>query len=147
MVVFLLKHNHYLSSNVCDSKLLGVFSSLNVCNSAIGEYKYKSGFCEQPNNFEISEFSVMKKKSPLTPVKVFVVQHEYEDSKNYEYVKLIGIFASPKTAKREIAKMKKKPPFNRNPLGFSVDDYPLDKMYWIDGYDTWDTEYLTKEQL
>lgn len=145
MIVYLLQHNHCLPEGSHDTKLLGVFSSLSVCNSAIEEYKSKPGFLLQPNNFDIVECTVIAKKDQLEPVKVFVVQHEYTDSEDYEYVTLIGIFASLREARTKVIEMKKKPPFNCNPLGFSVDDYPLDKMYWIEGYDTWDTDYLESE--
>lgn len=140
MIVYLLQHDHCLPEGSHDSKLLGVFSSLYTCNSAIEEYKSKPGFLEQPNNFEVVECTVTEKKGQLNLIRVFVVQHEYEDSENYEYIKLIGIFASSQEARRKVAAMRKTPPYDRTPLGFSIDDYPLDKMYWLEGYDTWDTE-------
>ena len=145
MIIFLLKHNHYLPNEFKDTKILGVFSSIITCNSAKDEYKTKQGFCEQPSNFEIVKCTITDKKDQVSIDKVFIVQHQYEDNEKFEYVTLIGMFASLKEARNKVVELRRTPPYNRNPLGFSVDDYPLDKMYWIEGYDTWDTANLVSE--
>jgi homoserine kinase type II len=76
---------------------------------------------------------------------VFVVQHLRRHSDDEENVKLIGVYRSAEAARAAIDRLKAQPGFRDNPnvvdalrdtddQGFHVDEYPLDKDHWAEGF-------------
>ena len=58
MDVFVLHHIHVLDDDVEDVKLIGVYSSEAAARAAITRLRPQSGFCETPEGFTISQYSL-----------------------------------------------------------------------------------------
>ena len=67
---------------------------------------------------------------------VWVVQHVHELSEDREDIKMIGVYSSETAAREAVKRLSIQPGFCDCPEGFSVDEYPLDKDYWTEGYVT-----------
>jgi hypothetical protein len=65
---------------------------------------------------------------------LFVVHHVYSSDSESDNAKLIGIYSSKKSAVEAISRLEQKPGFRKYPNGFSIDEYHLDKDYWIEGF-------------
>lgn len=68
---------------------------------------------------------------------VFLLQHSYEVKREHEVVdetKILGIYSSREKAERAIGKYKLLPGFNSYPNDFYIDEYELDKSFWIEGF-------------
>jgi hypothetical protein len=68
--------------------------------------------------------------------KVYVVQHEHVREDGSEDVKFIGVYSSREKAQAAIARLSQAPGFSEALAGFHVDEYPLDKDHWVEGYST-----------
>ncbi len=66
---------------------------------------------------------------------VFVVQHAYE-LEDCEEVKMIGVYSSKTRAREAVARLVEQPGFRDVPNGFSIDEYPLDRDHWTEGFFT-----------
>jgi hypothetical protein len=66
---------------------------------------------------------------------VFVVQHGYEQW-GYENVFFIGVYETQKDAEAAVSRLKTQPGFRHWPDGFSIDEYPLGKDHWTEGFVT-----------
>lgn len=64
----------------------------------------------------------------------FVVQHVHELSDGTEDVKFIGVYSSRASAEAAVARLSQLPGFADAPDGFSIDEYPLDRDHWTDGF-------------
>lgn len=64
---------------------------------------------------------------------VYVLQHSHI-LKDCDETKFIGVFSSEKKAKKAIKKLKKKPGFKYYKKDFFIDKYPINKMYWKEGF-------------
>lgn len=65
MKVYLLWHSHNLAADVDDepdddAKLLGVYSSGQAAEARIVRARQLPGFCDAPDGFEVSEYTVDK---------------------------------------------------------------------------------------
>ena len=67
---------------------------------------------------------------------VFVVQHVHELDGDNEDVKFIGVYSTHKNANKAVERFKLKPGFKESPNGFCVDEYPINKDHWAEGYVT-----------
>ncbi len=65
--------------------------------------------------------------------KVYVLQHSYELN-NCDETKFIGVFSSLTEAKNAIEKLKKKEGFKQYQKNFYIDIYPINKIYWEEGF-------------
>ena len=65
---------------------------------------------------------------------VFVLHHVRADDEYGDDAKLIGVYRARKTADAAIARLSNQPGFRDHPAGFSVDEYPLDKDHWTEGF-------------
>jgi hypothetical protein len=68
--------------------------------------------------------------------KVYVLQHEHILEDGTEDVKFIGVYSSRENAQAAIARLSRVPGFADAPTGFHIDEYPLDKDQWVEGYST-----------
>jgi hypothetical protein len=64
----------------------------------------------------------------------FVVQHVHELSDGTEDVKFIGVYSSRANAEASVARLSQLAGFADATDGFSIDEYPLDRDHWTDGY-------------
>ena len=62
---------------------------------------------------------------------VYIVYHL---NKKNDDLKEIGVFASLVGANKVIEKYRQYEGFSEQPLGFFIDRYEVNKMYWQDGY-------------
>lgn len=69
-------------------------------------------------------------------MKLYVLQHVHEMSSEVEDTKLIGIYSSMDQAITAQDYLKSKPGFSNNQGGFFIDEYELDKTFWVDGFYT-----------
>ena len=73
---------------------------------------------------------------------VFVVQHVHVFPDGEEDVKTIGVYRSSGAALAAVERLKVQPGFCDHPNvvengdGFCIDEYPLDKDHWTEGYVT-----------
>jgi hypothetical protein len=79
--------------------------------------------------------------------RVFLVQHLHILPQGEEDVKIIGVYSSRQAAIEAIERLRSQPGFMENPKqvnplvddgkeGFYIDEYPLDKDHWTEGYVT-----------
>ena len=66
---------------------------------------------------------------------VYLVQHSRTTNETEE-VKVIGVYDSSQTAHLAVERLKQKPGFVVSPNGFSVDEYPLNKDFWSEGFES-----------
>jgi hypothetical protein len=65
---------------------------------------------------------------------VYVVQHVAREDEADEDVKLIGVYSSRAEARAAIGRLFNQPGFCEYPEGFHIDEYPLDKDHWSEGF-------------
>lgn len=70
-------------------------------------------------------------------MKMYVVQHIHEVTKDCEDLKMIGVYSTQHMASSAVARMSRKPGFSSAAEGFHIDEYEVDRDYWEDGYDEW----------
>ena len=77
---------------------------------------------------------------------VFILHHIHNYFEDEEDVKLIGAYASNEEAKIAIERLRNKPGFKDDLLGFEISEYELGKDHWADGYISWEeaSEQKTK---
>ena len=64
---------------------------------------------------------------------VYILWHVNE-ADGEEDEKLIGVYRSEEDAKQAIDRAKTKPGFKDAPAGFTIDNYPLNKDHWEEGF-------------
>lgn len=78
---------------------------------------------------------------------VFVLQHLHIHPSGEDDVKLVGLYQSLRAAHSAVERLKIQPGFRDHPSivdhqqdtdeqGFHIDEYPLDKDHWSEGYVT-----------
>jgi len=65
---------------------------------------------------------------------VFVVQHVARQDEPDENVKFIGVYSDHQHATEAIIRLRTLPGFRDYPNGFCIDEYPLDKDHWSEGF-------------
>ncbi|WP_439623938.1 DUF7336 domain-containing protein [Gemmata sp.] len=65
---------------------------------------------------------------------VFVVQHVHSTDEDKEDVKLIGVYSSRELAEAAVSRLSLVAGFSDAPDGFHIDEYPLDRDQWTEGY-------------
>jgi hypothetical protein len=65
---------------------------------------------------------------------VFVLQHVHSLEDGAEDVKFIGVYSSRENALAAITRLSRALGFSQAPNGFHIDEYPVDKDHWIEGY-------------
>lgn len=65
---------------------------------------------------------------------VFVVQHVRAHGDGSEDVKFIGVYSSRANAEAAVARLSQLAGFTDATDGFSIDEYPLDRDHWTEGY-------------
>ena len=65
---------------------------------------------------------------------VFILLHTRSSIDGVDDIKLIGAYSTKGAAELSMAELKSMPGFSFNPNGFSIDEYPLDKAHWTDGF-------------
>jgi hypothetical protein len=65
---------------------------------------------------------------------VFVLQHVHEREDGSEDVKFIGVYSSREKAQAAVARLRQLPGFADAPDGFHIDEYPVDRDHWAEGY-------------
>lgn len=64
----------------------------------------------------------------------FVVQHVHEHADGTEDVKFIGVYSSRANAEAAVARLREQAGFADTPDSFSIDEYPIDRDHWTEGY-------------
>ena len=67
---------------------------------------------------------------------VYLVQHVHLLKEDEEDVKIIGIYSTKELAREAVERTKLFQGFCDAPKGFYIDEYPLDKDSWTEGYIT-----------
>ena len=67
-------------------------------------------------------------------MKVYVLHHVHAHKDGSEDVKLIGIYSSRESATGAIDRVRHAPGFSQMPEGFHIDEYPVDKDHWCEGF-------------
>ena len=67
-------------------------------------------------------------------MKLYILQHEREDSEFADDTKLIGIYSSKDAAEAAVRWLEKLPGFSKVPQGFYTDAYEVDKDHWTEGF-------------
>jgi hypothetical protein len=70
----------------------------------------------------------------VPPAVVYVVQHARPKPDGEEDVKMIGVYSDREKAKAAVARMVAQPGFRDWPDEFHVDEYPLDRDHWTEGF-------------
>ena len=65
---------------------------------------------------------------------VFVVQHARGGENGAEDVKFIGVYSTRNNAESAVSRFRKLKGFKDYPGGFVIDEYPLDKDHWQEGF-------------
>ncbi|MEO1526868.1 MAG: hypothetical protein AAFX06_15635 [Planctomycetota bacterium] len=65
---------------------------------------------------------------------VFVLHHIRADDEYGDDAKLIGVYRSRSAADAAIARLSDQPGFRDHTAGFAVNEYPLDKDHWTEGF-------------
>lgn len=68
--------------------------------------------------------------------KVYLLEHTHDEGNINEDVKRIGIYDSYELAQEAQNRVKDQPGFIDYPDGFYIDEYIIDKDYWVDGFAT-----------
>lgn len=66
--------------------------------------------------------------------KIYYLYHIRNEDTDDEDVKLIGMYSSYELAEKAQERTKYKPGFIDFPDGFYIDEYIVDKDYWVDGF-------------
>lgn len=145
--VFLLLHKHVLEYDletgeaICDTKLLGGFSSKEKCEDVIPYYLKQPGFKDWPDEFEIEEvYADMDEFSDVVGEftdTVFYLSHEWYDGE-YDYITQLGFYSSFQKAKNAESAFKKDSCFAEHPDGFEIGEIIIDKTGWTEGFVDWD---------
>ena len=67
---------------------------------------------------------------------VFVLQNVHEAAGGGADVKLVGVYSSRPAAQAAADRLAGRPGFADAPDGFHIDEYPLDRDQWAEGYVT-----------
>ncbi|NMN05606.1 hypothetical protein FHT19_002792 [Novosphingobium sp. SG919] len=67
---------------------------------------------------------------------VFVLHHVRQDDVFGDDAKLIGVYTTDAGAKNAQSRLAMQPGFREYPAGFHIDEYPLDKDHWTEGFVT-----------
>jgi hypothetical protein len=71
---------------------------------------------------------------PAVPPAVYVVQHARPKPDGEENVKMIGVYSDREKAEAAVARMVTQPGFRDWPDEFYIDEYPLDRDHWTEGF-------------
>lgn len=143
--VYLLNHARRIEPNVTDTKLIGIYSSMDVVKLTIKKYKNITGFKDYPDDFVVEEYEVISgyNKEIMPGQPVYFLQHEYsndEDGVIYDYITNIDMFADYDDAKKNLRKLIKEEAYPKSPdglyppYGFCLGKYILDENNWIEGF-------------
>ena len=69
---------------------------------------------------------------------VHLLWHVRKDDEHADDAKMVGVYSSQDAAEAAIARLAGKPGFTDHPAGFQIDEYPLDKDHWVDGFISWE---------
>lgn len=58
MNVFVVQHVHVLEDGEEDVKLIGVYSSLDAAQAAVGRAQLKPGFCDASSGFSVDPYAL-----------------------------------------------------------------------------------------
>ncbi|MBN2724847.1 MAG: hypothetical protein JXR95_12315 [Deltaproteobacteria bacterium] len=155
MKVYYLKHQ--ISSE--NLRIIGIFSSMDLLNSAIEELKIKPGFMKfnnliEEDSDELSGFKIftltidelafrtVTTKALLRKNEIVYILEEKKTVNNSVHWKVIGAWSDPKYARQTVIKLKKRTEFADDDLqdndstadGFYISQVPLDQLDWVDGF-------------
>ena len=68
----------------------------------------------------------------------YVLWHVRKDDEYGDDAKLIGVYSARDNAEAATARLSDKPGFRDHPAGFQIDEYPVDKDHWVDGFISWE---------
>lgn len=140
--VYRLFHNHKIEYDgndwICDSKLIGYFTSKLYAQNIIKKYKNVIGFKDYPNDFVIQKEKIVNDDSDLqkdnTMQYIYELTHSFEDEEGYEIVTYFSVYSSLEIARRDEEKLLLKFPFSTHPEGFLIVDHQLNHCYWQEGF-------------
>ena len=128
-----LLHKHKIEYDgndwICDSKLLGYFSSILYAKNAIKKYNSIIGFKDYPNDFVIQKEKIFYDGFGLlkddTIQCIYELTHSFEDEEGYDIVTYFSVYSSLEIARRDEEKLLLEVPFSSHPEGFLIVDHQL----------------------
>ena len=140
--VFRLLHNHKIKYDgndlICDSKLLGYFTSIQQAQNIIKKYKKVTGFKDYPDGFIIQKEKVICDNSISLKSDVmrciYELTHSFEDKDGYDIITYFSVYSSLELARHDEKKLLLEVPFSSHPEGFLIVDHQLNKCYWQEGF-------------
>ena len=125
---------------ICDTKMLGFFSSKEKCNESIKEYLLQPGFKDYPERFFIekvyADIDDYNDKVGHFDKYVYYLSHEWYDGE-YDYQTHFGYYSSLKKAKKAKEMYKKETEFIKYPDGFDIGKYLINEREWKEGFFSW----------
>lgn len=143
-----LLHRHVVEiaddEEVCDTKLLGLFSTEEKCQEAIKHYTTQPGFEAYPDCFEINviEADVDEYNDEVGEFSetVYLLSHEWYDGE-YDYITYIGYYSTREKAEKVLALFENNERFIEHQDGFDISVYNFDEMMWEEGFCCEDDEW------
>ncbi len=65
---------------------------------------------------------------------LYIVQHEYENNKGCEVVRLIGLYSTKEKAEKALESVRNQHGFRDYPSGFYLERIQLDEDSWREGF-------------
>lgn len=122
---------------VYTTKLLGFFSTKNMCKEAKQNYIKQPGFKEYPNDFYIEQVEAdvddFNDVSGFFENHVYYLSHEWYDEE-YDYISSLGYYSSYQMAEAALKKYSSFPEYINHQEGFCIDDYKIDERQWAEGF-------------
>lgn len=145
-VVYMLQHDRFVEIDeetgepLCDTKLLGFFSTEEKCREAISYYNQQPGFKDHPEGFKVEEIEADVDDYNDIPGMfkgcVYFLSHEWFDGE-FDYVSYLGYYSTQQNAQAAQKKycMDDNDYFEHQD-GFVVDEYMIDQLNWMEGFCT-----------
>ncbi len=140
-----LQHKRFIETDsegdkICDTNLLGFFSSEENYKTAIAFYLKLPGFKDFPDDFVVEKVEAdvddYNENVGEFASSVFYLSHEWYDDE-YDYVSCLGYYSSMKNAEKSQALYQLEPEYIAHPEGFCIDEYKIDEREWTEGFFTY----------
>lgn len=130
---------------ICDTKMLGFFSSSIKCKEAIEFYLQQPGFRDYPERFFVEEIVAdvndFNDTSGEFFAYVYYLTHEWYDGE-YDHVSCLGYYSTLQRAEEAEKKYRLDPELIEYQDGFEIDEYEIDEMEWKEGFFIWEEKEI-----
>lgn len=142
--VFMLQHDRFVEVDketgelLCDTKLLGFFSSEDKCGEAISHYKQQPGFKDHLEGFTFKKVEADIDDYNDIPGTfegyVYFLSHEWYDGE-FDYVSYLGYYSKYQGAEEAQKKYcMDDDDYFKHQEGFVIDKYAIDQLEWKEGF-------------